>query len=148
MKTEIKCIMLIDDNPFDIFIHERVIRKNNESTKVISRNSALDAIEYLKSSENIEDIQPDLIFLDINMPCMNGWEFLQEYKKLDKRLLNNVVIVMLSTSDNSEDVSKAKKEYLISEYVTKPLTLVKLKEINDKYFINKSIEDTSEKVIV
>ena len=68
--------MLVDDNQNDNFFHEREIKKNNVETIVITKNTGIEALQYLKEKKVDEDLQPDLIFLDINMPGMNGWEFL------------------------------------------------------------------------
>jgi CheY-like chemotaxis protein len=123
--------MLIDDNPHDNFFHEREIKKADASNVVIMKNSGMDALEYLKSRV---DPHSDLIFLDINMPGMNGWEFLQQYNTLDKELQGQAVIIMLTTSDNPDDVAKAGSWSFISDYITKPLTKEIMAEISRKYF--------------
>jgi response regulator RpfG family c-di-GMP phosphodiesterase len=69
------------------------------------------------------------------MPEMNGWEFLQEYDLLDKEL-QSPVIIMLTTSENPDDIKKTKSWSFVSEYVTKPLTKDLIKDVIDKYFIN------------
>src|SRR5687768_7642245 len=99
MSKKLNCIMLVDDNHDDNFFHERAIKKNNLESIVITKNSGKEALEYLKSKT---DPHSDLIFLDINMPGMNGWEFLKEYNLLDKELQSGAVIIMLTTSDNSD----------------------------------------------
>ena len=126
--------MLVDDNQDDNFFHERVIKKNNAADLVLTKTSALDALEYLKSKKNIENTHPDLIFLDINMPGMNGWEFLEEYNKLDKELQSQVIVVMLTTSENPDDKKKAKSLNILSDFKIKPLTKEMLEEIIEKYF--------------
>ena len=126
--------MLIDDDQNDNYFHEREIKKVNLATIVITKDSPMDALEYLKSIKVNNNIQPDLIFLDINMPCMNGWEFLEEYIQLDKELQSGVMIVMVSTSGNLEDIERTKKFNFISDYKTKPLTKVKMEDIVRKYF--------------
>ena len=78
--------------------------------------------------------QPDLIFLDINMPGMNGWEFLEEYNKLDKEIQSRVMVIMLTTSDNPDDSMRAKTWGFVSDYITKPLTKERLKDIIDAHF--------------
>jgi CheY-like chemotaxis protein len=107
MKTKINCILLVDDNPDDNFYHERVIKKN---------------------------IHPDLILLDINMPGMNGWEFLEEYNKLEKQFQSHAIVVMLTTSGNPDDKMKAKLFSSVSDFKTKPLTKEMLEDIIVKYF--------------
>jgi len=136
MNDNLECIMLVDDNADDNFYHERVINKCNLSAMVIVKNNGLDALEYLRSTEKTSNCQPDLIFLDINMPGMNGWEFLKKYSQLDKKLQNKRIIIMLTTSDNPDDESRAKSLGLVSDYITKPLTKELMEEITRKYFKN------------
>ena len=126
--------MLVDDNHSDNFFHEREIKKQNPAMMVISKNSAKEGLEYLKSTVAAENTLPELIFLDINMPGMNGWEFLHEYHKLEKNIQSNVIVVMLTTSDNPDDEAKAKNWDFISDYITKPLTKEILEDIIDKFF--------------
>ncbi len=123
--------MLIDDSPDDNFFHTREIKKADIATTIIAENSGEEALVYLKSNQ---EPHTDLIFLDINMPGMNGWEFLEEYNKLDKDLQGHAIVIMLTTSDNLSDVSKSKTFGSVSEYITKPLTKEILKGITDKYF--------------
>jgi CheY-like chemotaxis protein len=131
MNSSSKCVMLVDDNADDNFFHEREIRKSNTNYGVIAKNSGKDALEYLRLQT---DPHPDLIFLDINMPGMDGWEFLKEFNQLDKEIQRGPVIIMLSTSDNRSDLEKIKAWGVISEYIIKPLTKEVMKEISDKYF--------------
>ena len=123
--------MLVDDNSDDNFFHERGIKQNNPKNIAITENTGAKALEYLKDGHSPH---PDLIFLDINMPGMNGWEFLEEYGRLDKEMQSRVIIIMLTTSDNPDDLAKAKKCAFVSDYITKPLTEEIMKGIIDKYF--------------
>jgi len=129
------CIMLVDDNPNDNFFHEREIKKNNVANIVISMTSGTKALAHLRSKKGNKDPHPHLIFLDINMPDMNGWEFLQEYNTLDKELQSQAVIIMLTTSQNADDKAKAMKWSFVSDYITKPLTKDLMKGISTKYFV-------------
>lgn len=121
-KSKLKRILLIDDNEADNFLHERVIRKANCAEHIIAKESAIEALAYLQSAENGVFPQPDLIFLDINMPGMNGWEFLEEYDKLDKMQKARIVLVMLTTSLNQRDEEKSKEDTNIDNFMHKPLT--------------------------
>lgn len=121
--------MLIDDNPDDNFFHERVIKKCGAADIVVTRETGKEALEYLMDEKQNGGIAPDVIFLDINMPGMNGWEFLEAYNKLDIQYQGRVMIVMLTTSDNTDDKSKATGEFGVSNFRTKPLTKEYLEEV-------------------
>ena len=127
--------MLVDDDKNDNFFHERAIKKSNLNTIVIAKNSGMKALEYLKSLKDNSDLQPDLIFLDINMPGMNSWDFLKEYDLLDKELLNRMIVIMLTTSDNPDDKARAKTWKYVSDYIIKPLTKEKMDDIASRYYV-------------
>jgi len=126
--------MLVDDNPDDLFFHERVIRKNDAATNIISTHGGVEALEYLKAKNKHPNAHPDLIFLDINMLGMNGWEFLDVYKTLDEEFRSSVVVVMLTTSDNPDDKKRALSYIPKTDFRTKPLTKEMLDEVLQTYF--------------
>ncbi|MBV5315508.1 MAG: response regulator [Prolixibacteraceae bacterium] len=134
MKTEIMCIMLVDDNKNDNFFHEREIKKTHLETIVVPMESGAKALEYLNSMNESGNINPILIFLDINMPGMDGWGFLDEYSKLDKVIQSGIIIVMLTTSDNTETKARAMSWSSVSDYITKPLTKEIMEDLNERYF--------------
>jgi CheY-like chemotaxis protein len=121
--------MLIDDNSDDNFYHERVIRKSETAETIISEQSAEAALAYLRQEGNNK---PEIIFLDINMPGMNGWEFLQEYRMLEKHLQSSAIIIMLTTSENPDDRLKAMN--FVFDFKTKPLTKEMLEDVINKHF--------------
>jgi len=123
--------MLVDDDEDDNFFHEREITQNHFANTVVVKDSAKKALEYLKEKK---DPTSDLIFLDINMPVMSGWEFLNEYGQLDKEMQSKAIIIMLSTSQNPTDVARSKTWDFVADYVTKPLTKEILEGIIVKYF--------------
>lgn len=132
-------IMLIDDNPDDNFYHQIIIEKFNPAIHIISMESATEALEYLTNNKE-KSKHLNLIFLDVNMPGMNGWDFLEAYSKLDISLQSNLIIIMLTTSDNTCDIEKAKKWNFVSEFKTKPVTKKLLEDITEKYFETKTEE--------
>jgi CheY-like chemotaxis protein len=134
MNSELKRIMLVDDDSNDNYFHEREIRKVKPDTIFIEMTTGLDALEYLKSNKDKRDMLPDLLFLDINMPAMDGWEFLEAYNKLDIELQSGVIIIMLSTSGNPEDIVKAMTFSCVSDYLTKPLTREIMESIILRFF--------------
>ncbi|WP_061249510.1 response regulator [Leptospira alstonii] len=131
---KLKCILLIDDNRDDNFFHERVIHKGGYAETVIAKQSGREALDFLKNKSKNELPYPDLIFLDINMPGMNGWEFLDEYKNLDPEFQTSTIIVMLTTSDNPDDKNKFSQFGSTSDFKTKPLTNAMMDEILVRYF--------------
>lgn len=132
MNKALKSIILIDDNRDDNFIHERAIRKISAESIIITKESGAEALAHLKS---MKCSHADLILLDINMPEMNGWEFLEEYSKFDKDFQCQSIIIMLTTSDNEDDLAKAKTIEIVKDFITKPLTKEKMISICEKYFI-------------
>ncbi|HPD94939.1 MAG TPA: response regulator [Tenuifilaceae bacterium] len=133
MNGKVNCIMLIDDNENDNFFHERVIKKNDAANRIIIKESGERALDYLKNQKQYGGPNPDIIFLDINMPRMNGWEFLDEYNKLDSELKGKMVVVMLTTSAREEDKNQAKALNILTDFKSKPLTKEMLEEVLVKY---------------
>ena len=131
MKNKLNCIMLIDDDEEDNFFHQIVIKEMNITEHV---EVVLDGEEAMKFLTKENQTQPDLIFLDINMPKMNGWEFLESYKKLNAEHKAKVVVVMLTTSTNPDDKKRAEQFSEIVAFNSKPLTEEMVKEVLDRYF--------------
>jgi CheY-like chemotaxis protein len=130
MIEKLNCIMLIDDNEDDNFYHKMIIKEVNLAKHIEITESDFEALSYLRKSVHI----PQLIFLDINMPAMNGWEFLEEYRKLSDEEKAQIIIIMLTTSLNPTDRKRAEKIPEINGFETKPLTTEILKNVFEKFF--------------
>jgi CheY-like chemotaxis protein len=125
--------MIVDDNRHDNFFHQRVIEKADAAARVIVYLKAVDAVNHLKSTAAGAPGYPNLILLDINMPGMNGWDFIDEFRTLEKEK-QQVVIVMLTTSVNPDDELKAKKSGSVADFRSKPLVKAMLDDILNKFF--------------
>lgn len=135
---DLHCILLIDDDAPTNYIHRKVIEKAKLDTHVQTTTSGQEALDYLtcqgQFSNEEKFPQPGIVFLDINMPGMNGWEFLEDYKQLSDAQKAKVVVVMLTTSINPADRERAEKDGDVTEFMSKPLTVDALKKLVDKYF--------------
>ncbi len=138
MRPKLNKILLIDDSDADNFIHQRVIRKADVAQNIIVRNNGQDALDYLTAEdENGNYPVPELIFLDINMPAMNGWEFLEHYDKLEPEKKAGIIVCMLTTSVAEADKQKAGELPMVEIFLHKPLTQEVLATIMDEYFLGK-----------
>lgn len=131
VKKKLGCILLVDDDPDDNEYHEIILNKLQISEKIDIAVNGVEAIRYLKSEGRTP---PELIFLDINMPKMNGWEFLTEYKDLDIKQKAKVVIMILSTSTNPEYIRKANEIKEVTGYESKPLDKEMIEKIMVEHF--------------
>jgi CheY-like chemotaxis protein len=122
-----KCIMVVDDNPVDCFITKKVITAAGSNSTVIIFQEATEALQYLSDTlaSNAADNLPSLILLDINMPVMNGWQFLDEFAKLPGHAVTQCHIFMLSSSNDTRDLEHSRQYMQVDGYLTKPLTLEK-----------------------
>jgi CheY-like chemotaxis protein len=124
-----KRIMLIDDDPLCILISTKIIELN-PALKVISFSNAAAALSQLKEwYVSGSEMFPDFIFLDINMPVMDGWQFLEETMKLPDGFRERCNVIMLSSSVNPIDVRKSKEYERVSDFVSKPLTVDKVQSL-------------------
>ncbi len=129
-------VMLIDDNRHDNFFHEMAINNTGLARQVIKSMSAEEALTYLKEASADSSLLPQLIFLDINMPVTNGWEFLDEYEKMPSATKKAIVIVMLTTSSNPDDRSRGEAHTALGGFLTKPLTEEVFTDIVNTHFSN------------
>ncbi|HSD07069.1 response regulator [Flavobacterium sp.] len=124
-----KHILLIDDNDIDTYITNHIVKKSQIAEKITIKNSGIKAIEYLISIKDNMDEFPDLIFLDIGMPIMNGFGFLDEFVKLPLVIDGKCAVVMLTSSNDQNDIEHAKQYSVVKEYLVKPMKLEKLEAL-------------------
>jgi len=142
---KINCVLLVDDSePTNVF-NKYVISKVNFCNYVKIAKDGEEALSYIKKagSNDLSEFpvdrevnfpNPDLIFLDINMPRMNGFEFLDEYKKFDANLKSAVQIIVLTTSLNPDDQKRALGYKEVAGFQRKPLTTKMIIETMENYF--------------
>lgn len=130
---KLKHLLLVDDDPTTNFFNRHLISKMDLFDQIHEAGNgqiALDIIRelYLKGET------PDMILLDINMPIMNGFEFLDRYVDLDSKMKSSVVVCMLTTSLAQEDLERSKDYAILDDYIDKPLYEAKMRELILKYF--------------
>ncbi len=127
------CILLVDDDVICNFLHEKVLNTAGYENHIeIALNGKI-ALDYLNDSyKNPKDKNhplPKLILLDINMPVMDCWEFLDAFNTLDKKITKDINIVMLTSSIDPNDITKAKKIEILKDFTSKALTIKKMDHI-------------------
>ncbi len=131
-------VLLIDDDKPTNFLHKKIIERAGLDVDVQALTSAAEALEFLTYSgtyEGTEDIKrPGIIFLDINMPGMNGWEFMEAYHALPETQKARIVVIMLTTSLNTDDRDRAMKDKDIATFYHKPLRPEMVLELVNQYF--------------
>lgn len=127
-------VLLVDDYDADNFLHEMLFEELDCTHEVATALNGQEALDYLTSAVDGAYPKPELICLDINMPVMNGWEFLRAYEKLDEKFRGGVVLMMVTTSLNPDDKSAADGCPVINDYISKPLTHERLIELLDQHF--------------
>jgi len=128
LKTKLKLILLVDDDLSTNFMNSLILQDLECADRIEEVRSGDEALEFLKANES-----PDLIFLDINMPGMDGWMFLKEFEKLPAAEKASKVIVMLTSSLNPGDKQRAKK-FDISGFINKPLNAENALEVLKENF--------------
>ena len=127
-------LMLVDDNEIDNLINQKMIEASGICEHIFVHSGAKSAIEFLKNIEKLAkgDLNlylPEIIFLDIDMPLMDGFQFLDEFEKLSDIIKNHCKVVMLTSSLNPQDMSKARKNLHVLKYLNKPLTQDSIKKV-------------------
>lgn len=128
-------VLILDDDDVSNFIYKKIIESSGIANNIITFQKGRLALEYLEDKVKSKEAFPDMIFIDINMPVMNGWDFLDEYQeKVASNIDKFVFISMLSSSVYKEDIQKAKGYEVVNEYISKPLTQESVTKLINKYF--------------
>ena len=129
----IKKVLCVDDDAISLTISQLLLKRTGFAAEVVTAIDGSDALEYFsdlfEDDPNELNKAPELILLDINMPVMNGWEFLQEYVTLYEKKLAHTKIVILSSTIDPEDFALAKKYKVVIQFISKPLSIENLEEL-------------------
>ena len=135
MKKKLPCVLLIDDDEPTNYLNQATLEEAGCAERIEVAQSGQAALNYLRQvGEDTTLPSPSLIFLDINMPAMDGWEFLSYYENLTQTQRAEVVVVMLTTSLNPEDELRAQEIPSISGFRCKPLTRTMIDSLLRVYF--------------
>ncbi len=131
--TKLETVLLVDDCEATNYIHRIVIEGYGCAQSVVACANGQQALEFLCDGSRAYP-QPELILLDINMPVMNGWEFLEAYQALPAEQQGGAVVVMLTTSGNPDDYQRAEQLPAVAGYTSKPLDAGKLEAILAQHY--------------
>lgn len=127
---KIYLVYVIDDDPLYIFSMKKLLKLSDFCQESLFFKNGQEALDRLKSNLSQEDRLPEIIFLDISMPLMNGWEFLDQLVKLPIHKKINIFIT--SSSIDPYDMEKSKSYDMVTDYMYKPITIQKMNELKEK----------------
>ena len=125
-------VMIIDNNSIDLYISSRMITKNNFGKKVLDYSAAKEALKYLQDNQGNILVLPQIIFVDIYMPEMSGFEFLREYDNLSFALKNHCRVFIISSTINHDDIAWACSDKNVVAFRVKPI----IKEFLDRIIVH------------
>lgn len=127
--TEEKFVMLIDDSPIDNYVNTRMIEQSELAGSVVVMESGKEGLDFIKKYEGDLVRLPDIIFLDLNMPVVDGFDFLTEFNRFPDAIKKKCKIVVLTSSDKTEDIHFIINNQLVRRYLIKPLSQDSLDEL-------------------
>ncbi|MFM2369963.1 MAG: hypothetical protein RL619_2280 [Bacteroidota bacterium] len=129
-------ILCIDDDPITLMLCKKVIVKASFSNEIITSQNGEEALFYFNkikyNTDNKLKKHPELIFLDLNMPVMGGWEFLDIFNTIDYSEFSSIKVVVLSSTIDPEDLKKSKSYPMVIDFLSKPITTSMLEYLKNK----------------
>lgn len=120
-------LLVIDDDDINIFIIKKIVEKTGSNIDMVSKSNGQQAIDYLKDAITQQQPLPHLVLIDINMPVMNGWEFVEAYQELG--IEQHMDMYILSSSVYENDIEKTKSYPTVNGFISKPLSIERLTEL-------------------
>lgn len=121
-QPKFETVMIIDDNTIDLYVCSRMIIKNNFGKKVLQYSVATEALKYLRDNQNNFSELPQIIFVDIYMPVMSGFEFMTEYDKLSLALKQHCKVHIISSTIDNQDIVNSRTNDNVVSFQVKPIT--------------------------
>lgn len=125
----VKTIYIIDDDKLFVFLTRKSIEETNLATEIKEFGDGQIAIDHLKQICSQADLLPDIIFLDLSMPVMDGWEFLKEYTELEDKISKKIKLYVFSSSISPHDIERANTIKAVTDFIIKPLSKEKFIEV-------------------
>lgn len=126
---ELKTVFIVDDDKLFVFLTKKTIQVTNLVANITEFGDGLAAMEYLKQIAGNNQLLPDIIFLDLSMPVMDGWEFLEEYSSLEPIFDKKIKLYVFSSSISPHDIERAKYFKVVTDFIIKPLAKEKVIEL-------------------
>jgi CheY-like chemotaxis protein len=125
----VKSIFLIDDDPIFVYLTRRIIASTNCPCEINEFTDGELALDYLSKMREKAELLPDVIFLDLSMPVMDGWEFLKEYDLLKPNIKKEISLYIVSSSISPQEVERSKSYTVVADFLIKPVERGKIVEI-------------------
>lgn len=136
MLNKKKIVLLIDDNEVDLKINSKIIEISRLFEEIVLCHSAEEGLSYLHKCKADESLLPSLILLDIQMPDMDGFDFLERYKRLPASIIDKCLLAILSSTLDFGDIQRAQANQFVIKLLKKPLASTELAELMAQYSIH------------
>ncbi len=129
MPTNVPIIALVDDDKIFQLTASKTLKATALTDKILQFENGVQALEFLRENTARPEALPDYIFLDINMPMIDGWMFLDDYESMKGQITKPIKIYMVSSSIDTRDIERARKNTNVKDYIVKPVTRDKFIEL-------------------